>query len=288
MVLLASLVGAALSAAGVAYQAILRNPLAEPYLLGVSSGASLAAYLWRFPVLGTLLGAAGVAVTQQLFAFAGALAAVAVVFFLASRRGRVEPLTLLLVGVIVNAVNGSIYLLVNALAKDMTGGSGGEIAFLVGVIQTNLEPRQVIATAVVVAVGWTVLAYLAGQLNTAVLSEAEAESLGVRIHRLRWIALVVASLMTASAVAVSGPIGFVGLVGPHLARLLVGHDQRRLLPVATAMGAGLLALADGASRLLAMESLAGSVLPVGILTGLLGGPFFLLLLWQTRGRGEVV
>src|SRR5205814_1824763 len=185
------------------------------------------------PVLGAALGAAGVALTQQLFAFAGALAAVAVVFALASRRGRVEPVTLLLVGVIVNAVNGSIYLLVNSLAKDMTGGSGGEVAFLVGVIQTNLQPRQVLATGCVVA---------AGQLNAAVLSEAEAESLGVRIHRLRWATLVVASLMTASAVAISGPIGFVGLVAPHLARLLVGHDQRRLLPVATAMGAGLLAL----------------------------------------------
>jgi iron complex transport system permease protein len=284
MVLLSSLVGAALSAAGVAYQAILRNPLAEPYLLGVSSGASLAAYLWRFPALATLLGAAGAAVTQQLFAFAGALAAVAVVFALASRRGRVEPVTLLLVGVIVNAVNGSIYLLVNALAKDMTGGSGGEIAFLVGVIQTNLQPRQVLATASVVAAGWSLLAFLSGQLNAAVLSEAEAESLGVRIHRLRWGALVVASLMTASAVAISGPIGFVGLVAPHLARLLVGHDQRRLLLVATAMGAGLLALADAASRLLAMDRLAGTVLPVGILTGLMGGPFFLLLLWQTRAR----
>jgi len=212
------------------------------------------------------------------------LTAVAVVFALASRRGRVEPVTLLLVGVIVNAVNGSIYLLVNALSKDMTGGSGGEIAFLVGVIQTNLQPRQVIATACVVALGWSLLAYVSGQLNAAVLSEAEAESLGVRIHRLRWGALVVASLMTASAVAISGPIGFVGLVAPHLARLLVGHDQRRLLPVATALGAGLLALADAASRLLAMNALWRTVLPVGILTGLLGGPFFLFLLWQSRRR----
>lgn len=284
MVLLASLVGAALSAAGVAYQAILRNPLAEPYLLGVSSGASLAAYLWRFPALGLALGATGVAITQQLFAFAGALGAVAIVFVLATRRGRVEPVTLLLVGVIVNAVNGSIYLLVNALAKDMTGGSGGEVAFLVGVIQTNLEPRQVVTTALVVAAGWIVLAYLSGQLNAAVLSEAEAESLGVRIHRLRWATLLTASLMTASAVAISGPIGFVGLVAPHLARLVVGHDQRRLVPIATAIGAALLVLADAASRLLAMDALAGSVLPVGILTGLMGGPFFLLLLWQTRRR----
>src|SRR5207247_8588503 len=114
---------------------------------------------------------------------------------------------------------------------------------------------QVGAAAAVGRTGWRVLSYLSGQLNAAVLSEAEAEALGVRIRRLRWAALVTASLMTASAVAVSGPIGFVGLVAPHVARLLVGHDQRRLLPVATALGAGLLALADAASRLLAMNSL---------------------------------
>ena len=286
MVLLASLVGAALSAAGVAYQSILRNPLAEPYLLGVSSGASLFAYFWRFPVAGaaiaSVFGRPGFVLSQQLFAFAGALLAVAIVFALASRRGRVEPVTLLLVGVIVNSVNGSIFLLINALAKDMTGGSGGEIAFLVGVIQTNLEPAQVRAAALVVAVGWIALAYLSGQLNAAVLSEAEAEALGVRIHRLRWVALGVASLMTASGVAISGPIGFVGLVAPHVARLFVGHDQRRLLPVATALGAGLLAVADAASRLLGMTQLWGTVLPVGVLNGLLGGPFFLFLLWKSR------
>ena len=289
MVLLASLVGAALAAAGVAYQSVLRNPLAEPYLLGVSSGASLGVYLWRFPAAGaalaSVLGRSGAAVSQQAFAFAGALATVAAVFALATRRGRVEPVTLLLVGVIVNSVNGSLFLLINALAKDMTGGSGGEIAFLVGVIQTNLEPAQVAAAAAAVAAGWVALAYLSGQLNAAVLSEAEAESLGVRIHRLRWAALVAASLVTASAVAISGPIGFIGLVAPHVARLLAGNDQRRLLPVATALGAGLLAVADAASRLLAMNTLWGTVLPVGILTGLLGGPFFLFLLWKSR-RGS--
>src|SRR5205823_3850517 len=114
MVLLASLVGAALAAAGVTYQAILRNPLADPYLLGASSGAMLAAYLWQFPWITSWLAAAG----EQGFAFAGALLAVGVVFFLASRRGRLEPITLLLVGVIVNAVNGSIFLLFNSILKD--------------------------------------------------------------------------------------------------------------------------------------------------------------------------
>src|SRR5207302_9193582 len=120
--------------------------------------------------------------------------------------------------------------------------------FLVGGIQTSRTVWQKSSAAACVGVGWIILLYLAGQLNVAMLSESEALSLGVRIHRLRWVGLLVASLVTASAVAISGPIGFVGLVCPHLARLIVGNDQRKLLPLATALGAGLLAVADAASR----------------------------------------
>jgi iron complex transport system permease protein len=104
----------------------------------------------------------------------------------------------------------------------------------------------------------------------------------VRIQRLRWIALITASLVTAAAVAISGPIGFVGLVCPHVARLIVGRDQRVLLPASTALGAALLAIADAVSRKLSGSGGLGTILPVGVLTGLLGGPFFLLLLWQNR------
>lgn len=277
-VLMASLVGAALASAGVVYQAILQNPLADPYLLGISSGASLAAYLWRFAGLATLVGAQW---SQQGFAFAGAILTVGIVFALAGARGSLEPLTLLLVGVIVNAVNASIYLLLNSIFRDLPG-SGGPLTFLVGGLQSNLEPSQQLASATCVAGGWIILLGISGQLSVAVLSENEALSLGVRIQRLRWIALVVASLITAAAVAVSGPIGFVGLVCPHLARLFVGQDQRRLLPIATALGAGLLAVADALSRKLASQGAIETQLPVGVLTGLLGGPFFLLLLWQHR------
>jgi iron complex transport system permease protein len=282
-VLLASLVGAALAAAGVVFQAILRNPLSDPYLLGVSSGASLASFLWRlsgtaaFTTIATALG-------EQVFSFAGAIISVAVVFVLASRRGRLEPVTLLLVGVIVNAVNGSLFLLVNELKHDITGGN--EVSFLVGGIQTNLTGAQEWTAACCVFAGWVVLLWLSGQLNVAMLSEAEATALGVRIHRLRWTALVVASLVTAAVVAVSGPIGFVGLICPHLSRLIVGSDQRRLLPIATVMGAALLAVADASSRYLANAHLAQTLLPVGVLTGLLGGPFFLVLLWQSRRVGN--
>lgn len=335
-VLVASLVGAALAAAGVVYQAILRNPLADPYLLGVSSGASLFAYLWQLPAIAVVLGlgaaskpaapapqefgpeqvqrllhehpnspsvedeiqratqqqsqekqhrdaaARVMAIGQQAFAFVGAACSVAIVFTLASRRGRLEPVTLLLVGVIVNAVNASVFLLINALVKDP---AGGPFRFLVGGLPTQLTTPQWWATGLCVLAGWTALMYLSGQLNVAGLSEAEAQSLGVRIHRLRWAGLIVASIVTASAVAISGPIGFVGLICPHVARLIVGNDQRRLLPLSTALGAGLLAIADAASRWMA-QSAVETTLPVGVLTGLLGGPFFLLLLWRSRTAPE--
>ena len=274
-VLMSSLVGAALGVAGVTYQSVLRNPLADPYLLGVSSGAALAVYLWPF-AFGAAPALVG-SVSQQAFAFAGGAASVAVVFLLAQRSGRLEPVTMLLVGVIVNAVNGALFLLVHYLTRQFTstGQSGDPLGFLVGAINTNLTPQQQWTAAAVILSGGAVLLYLGGLLGVAGLGDAEAESLGVRVHRLRWAAMITASLVTASAVAVSGPIGFVGLICPHLARLIVGSDVRRVLPVSIALGGALLAIADAGSRLL-------DQLPVGVLTGLLGGPFFLSLLWRSR------
>ena len=286
VVMLSSLVGAALAAAGVVYQAILRNPLADPYLLGVSSGAALLAYFWRLPALAGVAALLG-AMSQQAFAFTGAIIAVTCVLMLASRRGRLEPVTLLLVGVIINSLNGSIFLLVYSLVSTLPS-SEGALTLLVGGIQTGLTTHQKLAAACLIAVGFVILMAISGQLNAAAVGDAEAESLGVRLHRLRWIGLIVASLVTASAVAISGPIGFIGLICPHLARLVVGTDQRRVLPVATAMGAALLCIADAVSRALAATGLAATLLPVGVLTSLLGGPFFLLLLIQNRRRAAMM
>lgn len=268
--LVASLVGASLALAGVTYQAVLRNPLADPYLLGVSSGASLAVFLW------SIVSASALAFfSQQAAAFAGGVATLAIVFSLAQRQGRLEPLTLLLVGVIVNAINGALFLLLFHMGtqKDLAKA----FRFLAGSLQQDVSPTQVWLVAAAFFVSLVILLAISGQLNISMLSEAEAQSLGVRIHRLRWAAMLIASLATASAMAISGPIGFVGLVCPHVGRLLVGNDQRRLIPVAVALGASLLAIADAASRTL------GQV-PVGVLTGFLGGPFFLFLLWKTRRK----
>jgi len=281
-VLLASLVGAALGSAGAVYQAILRNPLADPYLLGVSSGASLLAFVWRLPFAAVLSTSLLVAAGQQAFSFGGALISVGIALLMATRRGRLEPITLLLVGVIINAINGAIFLLLYALFPQLAAGSGSALNFLIGGIQTNLTHGQEGLSAALVGSGWIVMMYLTGQLNAASLSEAEAQAMGVQIHRVRWIALIVASIVTAAAVAISGPIGFIGLICPHLVRLVVGSDQRRLIPAATAFGAALLACADAITRLLSRQDLINTVLPVGVLTALLGGPFFLYLLWRSR------
>ncbi|HEX4795950.1 MAG TPA: iron ABC transporter permease [Humisphaera sp.] len=282
MILLASLIGAALGSAGVVYQAILRNPLADPYLLGVSSGASLFAFVWRLPRQIAFATKVIVALGQQASSFLGAIISVGTVLLLARKRGRLEPVTLLLVGVIVNAINAAIFLLIYSLFPEGAAATGSAFGFLVGGIQTNLTFAQEAFAAIVFLIGWLVLIYLSGQLNAAMLSEAEAESLGVSIQRVRWTALIVASIVTAAAVAVSGPIGFVGLICPHLTRMIVGQDQRRLLPASTAAGAALLAIADAATRLLSGAKFVNTFLPVGVLTALLGGPFFLFLLWRNR------
>lgn len=269
---LASLVGASLALSGVVYQAVLRNPLADPYLLGVSSGSSLAVFLWSMVHVSWLLGW-----SQPAAAFAGGILTLFVVFSLAQRRGRLDPLKLLLVGVIVNAINGAFYLLLYHLGREQDIARA--FRFLAGGLQPDVAPLQVYIVLAVFVGSFILLLFLAGSLNISTLSESEAQSLGLHVHRLRWTAMITASLVTACAMAVSGPIGFVGLVCPHLGRLLVGPDQRKLLPVATVMGAILLMVAEAASRWLHQ-------VPVGVITGFLGGPFFLFLLWRGQRQAE--
>ena len=272
-VAVASLVGAGLACAGVGYQAVLRNPLADPYLLGAAGGAALAALLWDVLPAGAVAG-----LGRTAAAFAGALLAVGAVLGLTGWRGRLEPGALVLVGVIVNATCGAALVLVWTIFQSRPGGD--VLGLLVGAIRTTLPPGQVALAAALLLVVYGVLAWRAGGLNALALGEDEAAALGVAVGRARWVTIVAASLLTAAAVALSGPIGFVGLICPHLGRLLVGGDVRRLLPVATALGAALLATADAAGRGLGHDAALGRALPVGVLTALLGGPFFLLMLWR--------
>ena len=278
-VLPASLIGAALASAGVIFQAILRNPLADPYLLGASGGAMLATYIWRLNVVASATWIA--TVSPHAMAMLGALAAVAIVLLAAGWRGRIEPVTAILVGVIVSSICGAVFMLLNSIYRDLPG-TGGLMSMLAGDVQTTASRQQIQLSIITVSAGWLILFFLTPSLNVIRLSDGEAQSLGVRVQRTRWTGLIVASLVTAGAVAISGPIGFVGLICPHVARFFYGNDNRRLLPFATALGAGLLVLADAIARLLLANDSVGTLIPVGVITALVGGPFMLVILMRMK------
>jgi len=271
LVLTAGAVGAALALSGLALQALLRNPLADPYVLGVSGGASLGvivASLWLTTI------------AAPLFGFVGALGTVGLVYAIAQRRGRLEPYTLLLSGVILNAFYGAAIMLVTALVSPERRG---DIAYwMMGSIST-FDPRwSLVAVVGVLAVAVAVLfACLAKGFNLVAVGEDTAGALGVPVERLRRVTFVAASLVTGASVALAGPIGFVGLICPHVLRMVLGPDHRRLVPATVFFGASLLVVADLATRLL--EGVGGQTPPVGVLTAMAGVPFFIYLL-RTRWR----
>jgi len=270
-VLLACVVGAALAVAGGSFQGLFRNPMADPYVIGVSSGAALGAALaitLHPPV--NLLGLGAVPAA----AFAGALATVFTVYAIA-RTGRQVPVGgLLLSGVAVGAFLSAMVSVVVVFSRQQMS----EIVFwlmgsLVGRGWTHL------GTALpYLLCGSGVLLYYARDLNALLLGEEEATHLGVPVERVKKIILTAASLLTAAAVATCGVVGFVGLIVPHIVRLVVGPDHRTLLPVSGVAGALLLVLADLAARTVVRPA----ELPVGVVTAAIGGPFFLYLLKRSR------
>lgn len=268
-VLLAALVGAALAAAGVTFQSLLRNPLADPFILGVSGGAACGA------AVVTALGLARIPGVVSFVAFGGALGATAAVFLLARRREYTDPTRLLLSGLVLNALFTAIILIAYALAPaaDLTMALRWMMGTLFGATWSDVA----LLLAFVVAV-LAVLIAIAGDLRTLAFGEDDAKSRGVDVERVKLIGFVASSIVTGAAVAVSGIIGFVGLLIPHLIRLIWRRDFRVLLPLSTIAGAILLVLADLASRV----TLASSELPIGAFTAILGVPFFLSLL--RRGR----
>ncbi|MGW4891905.1 FecCD family ABC transporter permease [Kitasatospora sp. NPDC004240] len=271
--LLAALVGAGLGLVGTAVQALVRNPLADPYLLGISSGASLGAVALIVLGAGLGLGAGdAIGLSVSAAAFAGALAAFSLVWLLARRGGGFSPLRLVLAGIgIGQFLAGFTSYLV--LQTDDEQQTRGVLFWLMGSLGGAVW-GQLVVPAVVVALGLAALQARARGLNALLMGDETAAGLGVDVGRLRRELFVVTSVLTGVLVAVSGAIGFVGLMVPHVCRLLVGGDHRRLLPLSALTGAVLLVVVDTVAR----TALDTQELPVGVVTSLLGAPTLLYLL----------
>jgi iron complex transport system permease protein len=267
-ILAAILTGASLAAAGAAYQGLFRNPLVSPDILGVSTGAGLGAVAGIFlslPILGI-----------QALAFAGGIATVGLVYLISSAvRGRDPTLVLILAGVVVGSLTGAAISLLKVLADPydqlpaITFWLLGSLASIRKADVSNTLPLVLLGLAPLIALRW--------RINVLSLGDEEAKALGVEAGQLRLVVIAGATLITASVVAIAGVIGWIGLVIPHIARMLVGPNFDRLLPASMLMGASYLLIVDTLAR-----SLGRIETPLGILTALIGAPFFLWLL--ARGR----
>lgn len=261
----AFITGALLGIAGALMQVLLRNPLADPYILGVSGGASVAA------LLAITAGAGGLIL--QGSAFAGALVSTLLVFTLAHGRGHWDTTRLLLTGVVLAAGWGALISLLLAISP--SNQLQGMLFWLMGDLSFTRIPW---AGGLVLAVLLPTAIAISPSLNLLARGELQAASLGVSVNRLRTAIYILASLATASAVTQAGNIGFIGLIAPHMLRLCGARDNRLLIPGVALLGGTLLLIADAASRLV----IEPRQLPVGVLTALLGVPLFLFLLFRTR------
>lgn len=272
-VLLGFLVGACLAGVGVTLQALMRNPLADPYVLGVSSGAALGASLAVLFGIGTSV----LALTAlPLCGFVGGLVSLTILYAMATNRGYVSVHTLLLAGVILNAIFSALIMFVTSIMEP--NRSFGMMAWLMGSLMANASPGLAVLSLYLVA-GLFLLMREGRRLNIIALGEEVAGTLGVPTKRLTRRLFVLTALVTGAVVSVSGMIGFVGMVVPHAVRLLAGGDNRLLLPASMLTGGLFLVIADTIARTL----LAPTEMPVGIVTALAGGPFFIYLL-ISRGR----
>lgn len=286
-VALAALVGCALAASGTALQALLRNPLAEPFVLGVSGGAALggsvvlvaAVALSRLAGPGAAVIGAGPSVAAG--AVAGAALSTFVVFGLGRIGGRLVPEAALLVGIVFNSFVAGVITLMKLLVP---AEQASRLTYwLVGAVGNESGATLAVGAALVGA-SVAVLALLSARLNLLTLADEEAASLGLDVRRARAAVFFAASAATGAAVALGGMVGFVGLIVPHLVRRVVGPDHRLLLPASALFGAAFLVLADALARLAFLP--LGTEPPVGAVTAFLGGPFFLWLLRRTEGREE--
>lgn len=276
-VMAALFIGAALAAAGAVMQGIFRNPLAEAGVLGVTVGGSLGAVI----AFTTGLALAGLWVVP-LFAFCGALTAALLVYMLSLEHGRANPTTLLLAGIALNTFMSALIALQLLLTDDVSLAQT-ILNWLVGSL-SGRGWRHVYVIVPPILMTLALMYRYSHDLNLFLLGEETAQGLGTNVPRTRFILLTLTALATGVAVSMSGAIGFVGLVVPHILRLLVGPDHRVLLPASALGGASFLVIADTITRLV----IAHQELPVGVITSLIGGPFFLYLLWRYRQNARLL
>lgn len=265
-------VGASLAAAGMAFQAVLRNPLADPYVIGVAGGSAVGGTLAMILPVSVILGQAGV----PLFAFVFGLLSIAATSWLSrDSRGRINVWEVLLVGVIFNTFASAVIMFIKSVVKAQKAQE--MLMWLMGTLSSDVRgPWAIGMTVAMTVAGGVTLFMISPALNALTVGDEDAASVGVDTHRVTRVALAAGSLLVASAVSVSGMIGFVGLIVPHGVRVLVGSDHRWALPASMFTGAAFLVLADVATRLLfpVFETEA----PVGVLTAIVGGPVFVWLL----------
>lgn len=268
-VLLAGLVGAGLSISGVIFQALLRNPLADPYILGVSSGSAVGA------ILAILLGLSSLSFGLPLASFAGALGTIGLVFYFGKQEGRIHPNILLLAGVITGSFLSAIIMFFLSISQKEELHT--IIFWLMGDF-SFANPRSIFIILPYIVAGFSMLYWKSRPLNLILSGEENALQLGVEVERLKVLSYLCASLITAASVSLCGLIGFVGLIIPHSARLLFGPDHRLLLPASGLIGASFLIACDTFARTI----LSPVELPVGVITAAFGGPFFIYLLRRRK------
>ncbi|MFC1467510.1 FecCD family ABC transporter permease [Verrucomicrobiota bacterium] len=275
-VLFAFACGSALSLSGMAFQAMFRNPLATPFTLGVSSGAALGGALYIRLGLGFfVLGVPGI----TLFAFSGALVTLVAVYTLTRVRGGFSTSTLLLAGIAINFFCSSLILFVKYLSG--FGDSFSIMRWMMGALDITGYTKLLQILPFIIA-GTVILGLLVQDLNLLLTGEDLAQSRGVPVARTKKLVFLAASLLVGSVVAFCGPIGFVGMMAPHIVRLLLGHDHRWLMPGTLLFGGVFMVLCDTLARTL----ISPGEIPVGVITALLGGPFFLWLLLNRKGHVE--
>lgn len=275
-IFLSALVGAALSVAGVSYQGIFKNPMADPFVLGISSGAALGATLVIVTKVNlSLFGLSSISIG----AFAGALLAAYTVYNVGRIGNRTPVVTLLLAGIAINYFLSSMISLVMSLNRDQMESI---VFWTMGSVSTATW-LQIMVAMVPILAGAVYLLTCARDLNALAMGEESAKGIGVDTEKAKKQILVVASVVTAAAVSVSGIIGFVGLVIPHIVRIISGPDHRTLLPFSILSGAIFLVVSDTLARTLVMPA----ELPIGIITSIFGAPYFLYLLYRNKMRSSV-